>query len=257
MNTEQTTIAVIGLGYVGLPLAVEFARHHKTYAYDINSIRIADLKKHKDVTLEVSAEQLQQATNLELTDNIELLQTANIYIITVPTPVDKNNQPDLTPLKTASAEVATLLKKGDIVVYESTVYPGATEKECATILAKVSGLKLNVDFFIGYSPERINPGDKQNTLKTITKVVAASTPAVAKRLKKLYEQIIEAGVYVASSIKVAEAAKAIENTQRDVNIAFMNELSIMFSQMDIDVLDVIETASTKWNFLKFTPGLVG
>lgn len=257
MSCNDYKIAVVGLGYVGLPLAVAFCKHYPTIGYDINASRVNELKCHKDSTLEISSEQLQQAASLSFTTDVDDIVGANIYIITVPTPVDSNNLPELMPLEKASIAIGGVLKKGDIVVYESTVFPGATEEYCAKILEQHSGLTLNDDFTIGYSPERINPSDKVHTLQTITKVVAASDKPTEKILQSLYSKIIEAGVFMASSIKVAEAAKAVENTQRDMNIAFMNELSMMFSHMGIDTLDVIKTASTKWNFLPFTPGLVG
>jgi len=257
MKNKTYNIAIIGLGYVGLPLAVAFAKHYPTIGYDINIERINELKQGKDSTLETTAEQLKAANLLSFTTSLNDIKKSNLYIITVPTPVDANNLPELSPLEQASIAIGSLLKKGDIVVYESTVFPGATEEYCAKILEKHSGLILNKDFTLGYSPERINPGDKVHTLQTIIKVVAASNKATEEVLTKIYSQIIEAGVFLASSIKVAEASKAVENTQRDMNIAFMNELSVMFNHMGIDTLDVIETASTKWNFLPFTPGLVG
>jgi len=250
-------IAVIGLGYVGLPLAVAFAGHHPVVGFDIDQQRVKELNGHVDRTLEVTTEALQAAGDLSFTSEVAGIRQANHYIITVPTPVDENNTPDLAPLIAASRTVGELLRPGDTVIYESTVYPGATEGVCATELTAASGLQLGRDFHLGYSPERINPGDPVNTLSSIVKVVAGSDPHTADRLNRLYQQIITAGTYLAPSIKVAEAAKAIENTQRDINIAFMNELSMMFHEMDIDVLQVIETAATKWNFLKFTPGLVG
>lgn len=256
MNKENT-IAIVGLGYVGLPLAVAFAEFYPTIGYDINTSRVSELKDNQDSTLETTSEELQQAKHLSFTTELKDITAANIFIITVPTPVDANNLPELSPLESASNAIGSILKKGDIVVYESTVFPGATEEYCAKILEKVSGFKLNVDFTIGYSPERINPGDKVHTLRTITKVVAASDKKTEVILNQLYTNIIDAGVFMASSIKVAEAAKAVENTQRDMNIAFMNELSVMFNHMGIDTLEVIKTASTKWNFLPFTPGLVG
>ncbi len=256
MNKEHT-IAIVGLGYVGLPLAVAFAEFYPTIGYDINTNRVDELNNNQDSTLETSSEELQKAKHLSFTTNLKDITTANIYIITVPTPVDANNLPELSPLESASNAIGSILKKGDVVVYESTVFPGATEEYCAKILEDVSGLKLNIDFTIGYSPERINPGDKVHTLRTITKVVAASDKKTEVTLNQLYTNIIDAGVFMASSIKVAEAAKAVENTQRDMNIAFMNELSVMFNHMGIDTLEVIKTASTKWNFLPFTPGLVG
>ena len=257
MNNKNTKIAVVGLGYVGLPLAVAFADHFQTIGYDINQNRVTELKDHKDSTLETSSEALKSAKTLSFSTDLNDIADANIYIITVPTPVDNNNLPELSPLENASVAIGSVLGKGDIVVYESTVFPGATEEYCAKILEKQSGYRLNKDFTIGYSPERINPGDKVHTLQTIIKVVAASDKQTEIILEQLYSKIITAGVFVASSIKVAEAAKAVENTQRDMNIAFMNELSVMFNHMGIDTLDVIKTASTKWNFLPFTPGLVG
>ena len=257
MKNDQHNIAIIGLGYVGLPLAVAFAKHYKTIGFDINPARIEELKQNHDSTLETTTQELKQAKNLQFSANIDDLKSANIYIIAVPTPVDNNNLPDLSPLIKASLTVAKVLKKDDIVVYESTVYPGATEDVCAKILSENSGLQLNKDYFLGYSPERINPGDKINTLTTITKVVAASNKKTEQILHGIYAKIIDAGVFIAASIKVAEAAKAVENTQRDINIAFMNELSMMFNHMGIDTLDVIKAASTKWNFLPFKPGLVG
>lgn len=252
----STHIAVVGLGYVGLPLALALAEHFPTMGYDLNASRIKALKQHHDHTLEVSKQQL-QSSHLQLTDNSHDLADANVFIITVPTPVDSNHTPDLSPLLAASETIGGLLKKGDVVIYESTVYPGATEGICADTLQNASGLRLNKDFFLGYSPERINPGDKVNTLQTIVKVVAGSTPETAEHIKQIYQKIIPAGTHLAPTIQVAEAAKAIENTQRDINIAFMNELSMMFHEMNIDVLDVIAAASTKWNFLPFKPGLVG
>jgi len=257
MSDSETNIVVIGLGYVGLPLALALAEHFDVIGFDINIKRIEQLKKHQDQTQEVSSKQLARARKLSFTIDTNKIKQANHYIITVPTPVDSHNTPDLSPLINASELVGSVLKKGDTVIYESTVYPGATEGVCAKVLSVQSNLVLNKDYFLGYSPERINPGDKQNTLSSIVKVVAGSTPETAERINALYQKIIKAGTHLASSIKVAEAAKAIENTQRDINIAFMNELSMMFHEMDIDVLDVIEAASTKWNFLKFTPGLVG
>ncbi len=248
---------MIGLGYVGLPLAVGLSRHFPTIGFDIDSGRVQQLQAGVDRTGEVSAAELRQATQLTLSDNCRDLAESTVYIITVPTPVDANNLPDLQPLEAASVTIGRLLKPGDVVVYESTVYPGATEEVCAGILERESGLQFNRDFTVGYSPERINPGDKVHRLQTIIKVVAASTPETAERLKALYETVVTAGVYVAPDIKTAEAAKAIENTQRDVNIAFMNELAQMFHHLGLDTHAVIETAATKWNFLPFTPGLVG
>lgn len=250
-------IAVIGLGYVGLPLAVEFGKKRPVIGFDVNEIRIERLRKGEDHTLECSFEELQGASWLDLSSDINSLKDARIYIITVPTPVDNSNRPDLTLLIRASETVAEVLKRGDIVIYESTVFPGATEEVCVPVLEEGSGFKLNVDFYCGYSPERINPGDKEHRLPTIKKVTSGSTPIIAEEIDRLYSEIIIAGTYMASSIKVAEAAKIIENTQRDVNIALMNELSLIFSRLGIDTLEVLETAATKWNFLDFKPGLVG
>ncbi len=259
MNINNINIAVIGQGYVGLPLAVAFANHFPILGFDINATRIKELSQGKDTTLEVDNVSLKQALDNKLNFSAceKDLAHANCYIITVPTPVDLNNNPDLKPLESATRTVAQYLKKGDVVIYESTVYPGATERICGHLLESLSDLKLNHDFFLGYSPERINPGDKVHTLSNIVKVVSGSNDTTAQFLKELYSHIISAGCHVAPTIQVAEAAKAIENTQRDVNIAFMNELLMMFHKMNIDVLDVIDTAATKWNFLKFTPGLVG
>lgn len=250
-------IGVIGLGYVGLPLAVEFAKKYKTIGFDIDEGRIAELKSFHDRTLEVGEKELREASYIAYSNQIEDLRKCNVFIVTVPTPVDKYNKPDLTPLKKASATVAAALKKGDIVVYESTVYPGATEEECVPVLEKESGLKFNEDFFCGYSPERINPGDKEHTVSKILKVTSGSVPHIADVVDNLYASIITAGTFKASSIKVAEAAKVIENSQRDINIAFVNELSKIFNLLNIDTKEVLEAAGTKWNFLKFSPGLVG
>ncbi|MEJ2362894.1 MAG: Vi polysaccharide biosynthesis UDP-N-acetylglucosamine C-6 dehydrogenase TviB [Gammaproteobacteria bacterium] len=254
---SEHTIAIIGLGYVGLPLAVEFGKHYSTIGFDINAARVAELKSGKDSTLEVSSEELKLTNQLSYTDSLEQLKSANIYIVTVPTPIDSHKRPDLTPLLSASHAVGKVLKKGDIVIYESTVYPGATEEDCVPILEQESGLTFNQDFFAGYSPERINPGDKEHRVTTIKKVTSGSTPETAETVDQLYRSIISAGTHKASSIKVAEAAKVIENTQRDLNIALINELSIIFNKMDIDTLEVLEAAGTKWNFLPFRPGLVG
>ncbi len=250
-------LAIIGLGYVGLPLAVEFGRRYPTLGFDINKDRIEALKGGLDSTLEVSAEELSQAKQLTFSCQHEDLKRANIFVVTVPTPIDRHKRPDLSPLISASKTVGKALKKGDIVIYESTVYPGATEEDCVPILERESGLKFNVDFFAGYSPERINPGDKLHRLPTITKVTSGSTPDVAELVNNLYASIVTAGTYKASSIKVAEAAKVIENTQRDLNIALINELAIIFNRMGIDTLEVLQAAGTKWNFLPFRPGLVG
>ncbi|MEJ2441251.1 MAG: Vi polysaccharide biosynthesis UDP-N-acetylglucosamine C-6 dehydrogenase TviB [Gammaproteobacteria bacterium] len=254
---SEHTIAIIGLGYVGLPLAVEFGKHYSTIGFDINAARVAELKSGKDSTLEVSSEELKLTNQLSYTDSLEQLKSANIYIVTVPTPIDSHKRPDLTPLLSASHTVGKVLKKGDIVIYESTVYPGATEEDCVPILEQESGLTFNQDFYAGYSPERINPGDKEHRVTTIKKVTSGSTPETAETVDQLYRSIISAGTHKASSIKVAEAAKVIENTQRDLNIALINELSIIFNKMDIDTLEVLEAAGTKWNFLPFRPGLVG
>ncbi|MBJ9741448.1 Vi polysaccharide biosynthesis UDP-N-acetylglucosamine C-6 dehydrogenase TviB [Acinetobacter oleivorans] len=257
MQLANLRIAIIGLGYVGLPLAVEFGKKGPVTGFDINQKRIDELKNGQDHTLEVTSEELQQSQHLSFSANLDDLKQSNFFIVTVPTPVDQVNRPDLTPLKKASETVGQALKKGDIVVYESTVYPGATEEVCIPILEKVSGLKFNQDFFAGYSPERINPGDKVNTLTKIKKITSGSTPEVADTVDAVYASIITAGTHKATSIKVAEAAKVIENTQRDLNIALVNELSVIFDRIGIDTLDVLEAAGSKWNFLPFRPGLVG
>ncbi|MBN8652181.1 MAG: nucleotide sugar dehydrogenase [Cytophagales bacterium] len=250
-------IGVIGLGYVGLPLAVEFGKIMDVVGFDINKERIEELKKGFDRTLEVDKPELLSASKLSYSSNPEDLRSVNHFIITVPTPVDEFKTPDLTPLKKASETVGKVLKKGDIVIYESTVYPGCTEEDCVPVLEKFSGLKFNVDFYCGYSPERINPGDKQHRLPNILKVTSGSTPEIAERVDQLYKKIIIAGTHKASSLKVAEAAKVIENSQRDINIAFVNELSLIFEKMGIDTHEVLEAAGTKWNFLPYKPGLVG
>lgn len=250
-------IAIIGLGYVGIPLAVEFGKKFTTVGFDINTERINELKKGFDRTLEMSSDDLASATHLSYTISVEDLSDCNIYIITVPTPINNKNLPDLTPLRQSTQAIASVLSKDDIVIYESTVYPGVTEEECVPILEEVSGLKFNKDFFCGYSPERINPGDKERTLTKILKITSGSTHEVAKRVDELYKSIITAGTHLAPSIKVAEAAKVIENTQRDVNIALVNELALIFDTMGISSRDVLEAAGTKWNFLNFKPGLVG
>ena len=258
-------IAIIGLGYVGLPLARLFATKFPVIGFDINQARVKELMTGVDSTLEVEQEILQASLVDSPSDNVGLycstnlddIKDCNYYIITVPTPVDKNNRPDLTPLYKSSESVGKVLKKGDTVIYESTVYPGVTEDECVPVLERVSGLKFNVDFFAGYSPERINPGDKEHTVEKILKVTAGSTPEVGKRVNELYSNVITAGTHLAPTIKVAEAAKVIENSQRDINIAFVNELAKIFNMMDIDTQDVLEAAGTKWNFLPFKPGLVG
>ncbi|WP_426480531.1 nucleotide sugar dehydrogenase [Chryseobacterium sp. R2ACT005] len=264
----QNKIGVIGLGYVGLPLARLFATEYAVVGFDINKSRIAELNSGKDSTLEVEDEVLQpvlvkenpfsnSSKGLLCSSNLEDIKDANIYIVTVPTPVDKHNRPDLTPLYKASETVGKVLKKGDIVIYESTVYPGVTEEECIPVLEKVSGLKFNEDFFAGYSPERINPGDKERTVEKILKVTSGSTPEIGKKVDELYKSVIAAGTHLAPTIKVAEASKVIENSQRDINIAFVNELAKIFNLLDIDTHAVLEAAGTKWNFLKFKPGLVG
>tara|TARA_B100000767_G_scaffold275531_1_gene313042 strand:- start:7803 stop:9065 length:1263 start_codon:yes stop_codon:yes gene_type:complete len=257
MNNPK--IALIGLGYVGLPLAAAFANEYKVVGFDIYTKRISELNSGLDYTNELSTEQLKEVigTSLTLTTSLEDIANCNIFIVTVPTPVTSSKSPDLTPVIKASESVASILKKGDTVVYESTVYPGVTEEVCVPILEEKSGLKYNYDFFVGYSPERINPGDKKHTITKITKVVSGSTPETLRFLSELYGSIIEAGIYEAPTIKTAEAAKVIENTQRDINIAFVNELSIIFSKMGIDTNEVLKAAGTKWNFLNFFPGLVG
>ena len=264
MNTN-IKIAVIGLGYVGLPLARLFATKYTVVGFDINQERIASLKKGLDTTLEIDAETLQKVlldksddtVGLFCSSDLQDIASCNYYIVTVPTPVDKNNRPDLTPLYKSSETVAKVLKKGDIVIYESTVYPGVTEEECIPVLEKVSGLQFNKDFFAGYSPERINPGDKEHTVEKILKVTSGSTPEIGQKVNELYQSVITAGTHLAPTIKVAEAAKVIENSQRDINIAFVNELAKIFNLMDIDTHAVLEAAGTKWNFLPFKPGLVG
>ena len=255
MNNKK--IALIGLGYVGLPLAVEFGKKRVVIGFDISQTRINDLKNGVDSTLETTSEELKDATHLSYTTNLNDVKDCEIFIITVPTPIDKHKKPDLTPLEKSSEVVGSILKKGDIVIYESTVYPGATEEVCVPILEQQSGLIFNKDFYCGYSPERINPGDKEHRVTTIKKVTAGSTPKVTTEVDELYQEIIVAGTHKASSIKVAEAAKVIENTQRDVNIALVNELSLIFNKLDIDTESVLEAAGTKWNFLPFRPGLVG
>lgn len=250
-------IGIIGLGYVGLPLAVEFGKVLDVVGFDINKERIEELKKGFDRTKEVEEADLKSSKKLSYSSNLEDLKSVNYFIVTVPTPVDEYKKPDLTPLISASKTVGNVLKKGDIVIYESTVYPGCTEEDCVPVLEKVSGLKFNVDFFCGYSPERINPGDKQHRVTTIKKVTSGSTPEVADKVDSLYKKIVTAGTHKASSIKVAEAAKVIENAQRDINIAFVNELALIFDRMNIDTQQVLEAAGTKWNFLPFKPGLVG
>lgn len=250
-------IGIIGLGYVGLPLAVEFGKVMDVIGFDINKDRIAELNKGYDRTAEVDAEELGTAKKLSFSSETNDLKDVNIFIVTVPTPVDEFKKPDLTPLVSASQTVGKVLKKGDIVIYESTVYPGCTEEVCVPVLERVSGLKFNVDFYCGYSPERINPGDKERRVSTIKKVTSGSTPEIAERVDQLYRKVIKAGTHKASSLKVAEAAKVIENSQRDINIAFVNELAMIFERVGIDTTEVLEAAGTKWNFLPFKPGLVG
>ena len=257
IQSKQVKLGIIGLGYVGLPLAIEFAKHFKTVGFDINKERIAELISGVDRTLEVSKEEFAGAKHITFSSDIEDLKSVDIYIVTVPTPIDSYNRPDLTPLIKASETVGKTMSNGNIVVYESTVYPGCTEEDCVPILEKFSGLVYNTDFYCGYSPERINPGDKERRVSSIKKVVSGSTPEIGESLNALYGQVIKAGTHLASSIKVAEAAKIIENTQRDINIAFVNELAKLFDLMGIDTLEVLEAAGTKWNFLPFKPGLVG
>jgi len=255
--TENIHVGIIGLGYVGLPLAVEFGKQLPTIGFDINAPRIAELKAGKDHTLEVDSDELATATQLRFSTNPDDLKAVNVYVVTVPTPIDEARRPDFGPLLSASRTVGRTLNKGDIVVFESTVYPGATEEVCVPVIERESGLKYNVDFYCGYSPERINPGDKLHRLPDIVKVTSGSTPEIADRVDALYRRIIRAGTHKASSIRVAEAAKVIENTQRDLNIALMNELAKIFSRLGIDTLEVLEAAGTKWNFMPFRPGLVG
>ena len=261
---SENKIAIIGLGYVGLPLAVAFAEKYKVFGFDINQSRIDELNNGHDRTLEVEDDLLSSVlakndakTGLFNTNQLSDIKDCNVFIVTVPTPIDDDQNPDLTPLIKASETLGAILKKGDVVIYESTVYPGATEEDCVPVLEKKSGLKFNVDFYCGYSPERINPGDKEHTVKKILKVTSGSTPEIAERVDQLYKSVITAGTYKAASIKVAEAAKVIENSQRDINIAFVNELAMIFNKMGIDTVDVLEAAGTKWNFLPFRPGLVG
>ena len=257
MQLQDVKLAVVGLGYVGLPLAVEFGKKRPVLGFDINPHRIAELREGRDHTLEVEPGELAQAGGLSFTHEADQLAFANVFIVTVPTPIDAYKQPDLTPLIRASETIGKVLKRGDIVIYESTVYPGATEEDCVPVLERVSGLRFNEEFFAGYSPERINPGDKAHRVATIRKVTSGSTPAVADLVDALYGEIITAGTHKAPSIRVAEAAKVIENTQRDVNIALVNELALIFNKLGIDTQAVLEAAGTKWNFLPFRPGLVG
>ena len=257
MKAKDTRIAVIGLGYVGLPLAVEFGKKYPTIGFDVNRSRINALISGNDSTLEVDTAALESATHLSYTTDVDKLKTCNVYIVTVPTPIDDNKRPELSPLEKASETVGKVLSKDDIVIYESTVYPGATEEVCVPILEKHSGLTFNKNFYCGYSPERINPGDKEHRITTIKKVTSGSTLEIADKVDALYRSIITAGTHKASSIKVAEAAKVIENTQRDINIALINELALIFRRLDIDTEEVLKAAGTKWNFLPFKPGLVG
>ncbi|MCQ4271901.1 Vi polysaccharide biosynthesis UDP-N-acetylglucosamine C-6 dehydrogenase TviB [Pseudomonas kuykendallii] len=256
-SLQEVKLAIIGLGYVGLPLAVEFGKRRSVVGFDINQSRINALKAGHDATLEVADDELKEAVQLVYSADLSALKDCNVFIVTVPTPIDKHKQPDLTPLILASESIGTVLKEGDVVIYESTVYPGATEEECVPVLERVSGLRFNVDFFAGYSPERINPGDKEHRVTTIRKITSGSTPEVADMVDDLYREIVSAGTHKASSIRVAEAAKVIENTQRDLNIALINELAIIFNKLDIDTEAVLQAAGTKWNFLPFRPGLVG
>ncbi|KLJ00729.1 Vi polysaccharide biosynthesis UDP-N-acetylglucosamine C-6 dehydrogenase TviB [Luteimonas sp. FCS-9] len=257
VQTDDVRIAVVGLGYVGLPLAVEFGKRFATMGFDIDPARIAELRASRDSTREVEAEQLIEADRLIFTSDLEDIRSCNVYIVTVPTPIDAARRPDLSPLEGASAALGGVLARGDTVIYESTVYPGCTEEVCVPILERASGLRFNVDFAVGYSPERINPGDKAHRLTSILKITSGSTPAAAAFVDALYRSIIPAGTHRASSLKVAEAAKVIENTQRDLNIALVNDLSMLFNKLGIDTLEVLEAAGTKWNFLPFRPGLVG
>ncbi len=257
MSIKVKKIGIIGLGYVGLPLAVEFGKHFDVIGFDINSNRIKELKSGYDRTLESSSEEISNSTFLEFSFNVETLNECNVFIITVPTPIDQFKAPDLTPLLNATAMLGKFIKKNDVIIYESTVYPGCTEEKCVPILEKESGLKYNKDFFCGYSPERINPGDKVNTLTKIKKVTSGSTEDVASFVDELYKKIITAGTHLAPNMKVAEASKAIENAQRDINISFVNELALIFDRIGIDTQDVLDAAGTKWNFLKYRPGLVG
>jgi UDP-N-acetyl-D-galactosamine dehydrogenase len=256
-NLSDARVGVIGLGYVGLPLAISFAREFDVVGFDINPTRVDELKAGHDRTLEVSSEELAEADRFTPTTDVEALRHVDVYIVTTPTPIDEHKQPDLGPVLAATRSVAGTLNRGDVVIYESTVYPGATEEDCVPLLEEISGLRFNEDFFVGYSPERINPGDKEHRFETIVKVTSGSTPDAAKFVDALYNTVVEAGTHLAPSIKVAEAAKVIENTQRDINIALINELALVFGRLGIDTLDVLEAAGTKWNFLPFRPGLVG
>lgn len=257
LKADEAKVGIIGLGYVGLPLAVEFGKLMPTIGFDINMERITELKSGKDSTLEVDTIELSESLHLSYSDQLEELKACNVYIVTVPTPIDRYKRPDLTPLESASRMLGEVLGQNDVAIFESTVYPGATEEVCVPIMESVSGLAFNKDFYVGYSPERINPGDKEHRVSNILKVTAGSTPETADFVDALYKKIIKAGTYKTSSIRVAEAAKAIENTQRDVNIALVNELALIFNRLDIDTMEVLEAAGTKWNFLPFRPGLVG
>ena len=257
LNVADLKLAVVGLGYVGLPLAIEFGKQRSVVGFDINQTRVDELKSGQDHTLEACPEELKAATHLRYTTRLDDLRECNCFIVTVPTPIDKHKQPDLTPLIKASETIGKVLKRGAVVIYESTVYPGATEEDCVPVLEQHSGLKFNKDFFAGYSPERINPGDKEHRVTTIKKVTSGSTPAIAELVDELYRQIITAGTHKAANIRVAEAAKVIENTQRDINIALINELALIFNKMGIDTEAVLQAAGSKWNFLPFRPGLVG
>ncbi|MFC6643273.1 nucleotide sugar dehydrogenase [Sulfitobacter profundi] len=256
-DPDAVKIAVLGLGYVGLPLALEFSKVFPTIGFDVHEERVAMLSKNVDLTREVTSEELAAAKGLHFSARLDDISDCNVYIVAVPTPIDINHQPDLLPLLKVSETIGHVLKRGDVVIYESTVYPGATEEDCIPVLEKLSGLTLNRDFYAGYSPERINPGDKSRPLPMILKVTSGSTPQAARFVDDLYKRIISAGTYCASSIKVAEAAKIIENTQRDLNIALINELSIIFSRLGLDTNEVLDAAATKWNFVRYTPGLVG
>ena len=257
LQLSELKIGIIGLGYVGLPLAVEFGKKYPVIGFDIHQSRVEELKSGQDRTLEVSPEELKKAINLHYSSDLQELKNCNFFIVTVPTPIDEANRPDLTPLRKASETIGQVISRGDVVVYESTVYPGATEEVCIPIIEQKSGLTFNTDFFAGYSPERINPGDKVNTLTKIKKITSGSTPEIADLVDQVYGSIITAGTHKATCIKVAEAAKVIENTQRDLNIALVNELSVIFDRLGVDTLDVLEAAGSKWNFLPFRPGLVG
>ena len=257
LKAEEVNVGIIGLGYVGLPLAVEFGKLMPTVGFDINTNRIAELKSGKDSTLEIDSTELSESSYLSYSDQLEPLKACNVYIVTVPTPIDRYKRPDLTPLESASRMLGEVIREGDVTIFESTVYPGATEEVCVPIIELISDLTFNKDFYVGYSPERINPGDKEHRVSNILKVTSGSTPEAADFVDTLYKKIIKAGTYKTSSIRVAEAAKAIENTQRDVNIALVNELALIFNRLDIDTMEVLEAAGTKWNFLPFRPGLVG